>query len=447
VRIAWFTPFHRASAIGRFSRLVTAELAKSVDVDIWHPASADLHPTALRTIDCPHHLALGPENLAAYDLCVYNLGDHLDFHREIFLTSRRVPGLVVLHDFVMHHFFAAYYLDDLRDGEAYEAAMARWYGEGGKRAAEEAVRGMAPGVWESDRVAEFPLFQEAVRGASGVIVHSEFLREAVAGAFEGPIRRLFLAYDRPQGALATKNKRDLLIPDDRLLVITVGHANPNKKIVETIQAIGRNEHLARAVVYVVLGPCDGPYGDEIRRTIAHFGLDRTVRVLGRVSDELLASYLTHADVCVNLRWPAMEGASASAIEEMLYSKPVIVTDGGFYRELPSQAVSRIQPGNEIDGLTETLCRLVTEPQLRKHMGEEARRFAAEHSAADRYAAGLLEFVDEVMDGIPILKLMDRMADRLSAMGVGIDQPMVRRVADEAYSMLCANGRVLRPLPE
>ena len=447
MRIAWFTPFHRASAIGRFSRLVTTELAKSVDVDIWHPASADLHPTALRTIACPDHLSVGPENLAGYDLCVYNLGDQLDFHREIFLTSRRVPGLVVLHDFVMHHFFAAYYLDDLRDGEAYITAMGRWYGKGGKRAAEQAVRRIAPGVWESDRVAEFPLFEDAVRGACGVIVHSEFLREAVARVFEGPIRRLFLAYDRPQSALATKSKPDLQIPGDRLLVITVGHANPNKKIVETIEAIGGSERLARTVVYVVLGPCDGPYGDEIRRTIVHFGLDQTVRVLGRVSDDVLASYLTHADVCVNLRCPAMEGASASAIEEMLYSKPVIVTDVGFYRELPSQAVIRIMPGNEVDGLTEALCRLATEPGLRKGMGKEARRFAAEHSAPDKYVAGLLEFVREVTDGIPILKLMDRIADRLSAMGVSVDQPLARKVADEAYSMLCANGRVLRPLPE
>src|SRR5215469_9461373 len=112
MKIAWFTPFHKASAIGRFSAYVTPEIAKSVDVDIWHPAADETHPTSLRTIVCPPTLDLGPENLAGYDLCVYNLGDHLPFHEKIFETSLRAPGMVVLHDLVMHHFFACYYLRD-----------------------------------------------------------------------------------------------------------------------------------------------------------------------------------------------------------------------------------------------------------------------------------------------------------------------------------------------
>jgi hypothetical protein len=123
VRIAWFTPFQKSSAIGRFSRLVTTELARSAEVDIWHPAAEETHPTQLPTISLPDDLVLEPGALAAYDMCVYNLGDHLGFHRQVFQTARTIPGVVVLHDFVMHHFFAGYYFHDQNNPQEYLRIM------------------------------------------------------------------------------------------------------------------------------------------------------------------------------------------------------------------------------------------------------------------------------------------------------------------------------------
>jgi hypothetical protein len=88
MNIAWFTPFAKASAIGRFSRLVTAEIAKSNDVDIWYPEAKEIHETRLRTVGIPSGAQFGPETLAPYDLVVYNIGDHLQYHRHLVdLTS------------------------------------------------------------------------------------------------------------------------------------------------------------------------------------------------------------------------------------------------------------------------------------------------------------------------------------------------------------------------
>ena len=41
----------------------------------------------------------------------------------------------------------------------------------------------------------FPLFEEAVRGALGVITHSTFLKQHVESCFSGPVARISLAYD------------------------------------------------------------------------------------------------------------------------------------------------------------------------------------------------------------------------------------------------------------
>jgi glycosyltransferase involved in cell wall biosynthesis len=446
MKIAWFTPFHKASAIGRFSRYVTAELAKSADVDIWHPPADEVHPTSLRTIVCPE-MPLNPENLAQYDLCVYNLGDHLGFHGRILETSSRVPGIVVLHDFVMHHLFACYYLTDQGDPQAYIDVMTRTYGEAGRDVADGAVSGKMKGVWETDRVIEFPLFEPAIRGAFGVIVHSEFFRDAVAKLFFGPVQRLFLAYDTRLPGRAPLTRADLAVPKDRLLVVTVGHANSNKRILEVIEAIAGDRELSKTLVYAILGPAEGSYCDLLRNAVRKHRLEETVRLVGYVSDEVLSSYLVHSDVCVNLRYPAMEGASASAVEEMLYGKPVIVTNSGFYRELPSDAVYKIDPGSEIEGIRQALRQLASKPEIRKRIGAAARRFAEEEAQASRYATGFLQFANEIMDGAPILKFADRMAFHLSGMGVTADMPLLTTVAATAHELFCANGRELKPLPE
>jgi glycosyltransferase involved in cell wall biosynthesis len=447
MRIAWFTPFHMSSAIGRFSRLVTAEIAKSAEVDIWHPPTDATHPTELRIISIPDDVALGEQMLASYDLCVYNLGDHLEFHGRIFETSRRVPGIVVLHDFVMHHFFAAYYLLERKSPQEYLAAMDRAYGAAGRRAAEPVVAGTAPGVWESDRVMEFPFFEDAIRGACGVMVHSEFMRDAVAKVFPGPSRAQFLAYDTHIGKRPPLSRKDLQLPNDKLVVLTIGHANSNKRILEVIEAIGKSRRLSGQVIYAVLGFCQGPYESMIRQTIGKFGLEEAVRLMGQVSDDVLCAYLMHADVCVNLRNPAMEGASASAIEEMLHGKPVIVTNSGFYRQLPSDAVFKVEPGEEVRGVSEILARLAGDAPLRRRVGDQAKRFASEQARPDRYAAALLEFANELRDAMPILKFSRRVAVQLAGMEVTRDMPLISRVADSTYELFCANGRELKSLPE
>jgi hypothetical protein len=143
----------------------------------------------------------------------------------------------------------------------------------------------------------------------------------------------------------------------------------------------------------------------------------------------------------------MEGASASVIEEMLYGKPVIVTDSGFFRELPAEVVCKIDPEMEINRIMQALREMTGNPKLRQQMGSRAKRFAEEQADAKAYAAGFLEFTNEIMDAAPILKFADRIAAQLAAMGVASDMPVVRTVAEQSYELFCANGREIKPLPE
>ena len=109
MKIAWFTPFSRTSAIGMVGRRVAEELAAKAEVTIW---TADPPETLLDTKLRVIPFVATPEAAVVvreYDAAVYHFGDSYPFHREIYLMSQMVPGVAVLHDFVMHHFFAFFH--------------------------------------------------------------------------------------------------------------------------------------------------------------------------------------------------------------------------------------------------------------------------------------------------------------------------------------------------
>ena len=141
-----------------------------------------------------------------------------------------------------------------------------------------------------------------------------------------------------------------------------------------IDAIGDSRTPPKSIAYAILGLCTPQHQSQLEVAIKRNRCDETIRILGEVSPGVLRSYLTHADICVNLRFPAIEGASGSVIEEMFFAKPVIVNDIGFFRELPGECVIKIKP-NSHQALVAALGRLINDGKLREQLGSKAREFA------------------------------------------------------------------------
>jgi glycosyltransferase involved in cell wall biosynthesis len=429
MKIAWVTPFSEKSAIAKVSQLVTAELARHIQVDIWHPEAPDLRETSLHRI--PFTPGSSYSLLGTYDLVVYSMGDHFEFHREVFSAMRHVPGVVVLHDFVMHHFFGPYYLQELQDVRAYVAAMHRLYGPQARRTAEDAAIGKRSWPWETDEVMEYPFFEPAVEGAYGVVTHSEFLRERVEKVYAGPVKKISLAYEA--GRVDSRYSREELgVPDDNVLAVTVGRVNPNKRIHNVIEVLGREPELGRKLTYAVIGQCESGYRDELVGAIRRHKLQNTVLLLGYTPDDRLTSYLANADFCINLRHPAMDGGSASLAEEMLHGKPVLVMDAGCYSEVPDDCVVKINP--EREELAGTLKRLTGDSGWRHEVGGRGQQFAEATFRAQRYANDFLAFIDEVKSAMPVLQYLDRTATHLRQMGISREMALVDAVARESAQL-------------
>lgn len=432
MKVAWFTPFTTGSAIGRCSSLITRELSRLADVHIWHQETGSPIVTSVPTVSFSSAELIDYCQLRSYDLHIYNLGNFLPFHREIFLASRAVPGITVLHDFVMHHFFAARHLEDLRDPESYVNLMRRHYGEPGARAGCRAVQ-QGELLWETAEVVRFPLFEEALDRSLGVIVHSRFLEQKAVKAFAGPVARLSLPYDSISPSPA-HSRAQLQVPENRLLAVTAGRAVPNKRIHSVLNVLARNRTLASRVFYAIVGGQVPGYGDQIAAMVKAQGLGSVVRIVDSPPDDLFHSYLAHADVFVNLRYPSTEGASASLIEEMLCGRPVVVSDTGFFSEIPDGCVFKIPPGCEEQELERTLLALANSAQLREETGARAKAYAESEFRADRYAAGVMRFAGEVLSSGPVLRLADLVADEMRTMGFTAESPFVELFAGRCHSL-------------
>jgi glycosyltransferase involved in cell wall biosynthesis len=420
MKIAWFTPLSQKSAIARFSVGVTAELSKMLDVELCYFDAGEVRDSAVTAKRFQSAASIPLSKLKAYDMVVYNVGNYLPFHREIYLLSQRWPGVCILHDFVMHHFFAAYYLEHLRDPGAYRAVLNRVYGS---------PDSVPERVWETDEVVRFPLFEEVTHGALGIITHSRFFKERVERSFAGPVTRIPLAFSSPSRHVEM-SRSQFGIRDDQILVLTVGHVNPNKQVECVIHALSRLESsVSGSVVYVVAGSISPDYERKLKSIASARGLEKTVLFLGHVSDEVLHAYLTAADICVNLRYPTTEGASWSVIEEMLFAKPVIVTDTGSFSELPDDCVIKVRPRSEIE-VANALRTLAQDPSERRSMGTRAKAFAETEFHSERYAKQVVDFIWEVQSAKPILGLADRVGIELWRMGAHADAAILEVVAAE-----------------
>ena len=324
---------------------------------------------------------LRPADINRADLNVYNIGNNASFHSEIWRLASEYPGIVILHDFRLQHLFGGMFLTGRNDREGYLSLMRDAYGREGEAAASL----MATGRASPEAVSElFPLVEVALRGAAGVVVHSDEAMQDVRVRTGLPVVKLNLPY--VDGA-AGRNARP---PGDRtrqeLNLVAFGYIGPNRRIESVLQALAGIELPIPVTLHLI-----GELWNErlLRERAADLGLSQVVRLYGHLPDEALDLQLSRADLAVNLRWPSMGEASYSQLRAWNHGVPTMVTATGWYAELPGDAVIHISPDREVEEIAAVLRRLAADPTPFRDVGRRGRELLAEQYAPEAYVEGLL----------------------------------------------------------
>ena len=168
MRVAYYSPLPpERSGIADYSALLLPALERLVDIEV---------------------VRRGRTRPVAADVALYHVGNDPEAHGWIVDALRRRPGVVVLHDFVLHHLVAGLTIGR-KDGHGYLAAMERDAGIPGRLLAHGVLDGRVPPPWET-RPDEFPFAGEVLANATGLIVHSHYVEDRVREAgYDGPIWR------------------------------------------------------------------------------------------------------------------------------------------------------------------------------------------------------------------------------------------------------------------
>ncbi len=123
------------------------------------------------------------------DVALYHVGNDPDAHGWIVDALCKRPGVVVLHEYVLHHLVAGITIGR-RDGRGYLDAMERELGVAGRLLGLGVLDNLLPLLWET-QPERFPLAGTILEHAQALIVHSSFVGgKARAAGYRGRIWRI-----------------------------------------------------------------------------------------------------------------------------------------------------------------------------------------------------------------------------------------------------------------
>jgi len=228
----------------------------------------------------------------------------------------------------------------------------------------------------------------AAREADHVITVSDYSREAIGRAYHIPLDRISVVYPaagsefRPiarQEAARRVEERFGLQPG---YLLYVGALEPKKNIDGLLDAFSRVLRDGFADQVLVLAGGEGGMPYDVARAVRMHRLERSVRVLGYVTDDNLLSLHCAASVFV---YPSFyEGFGLPPLEAMACGTPTIVSNTTSLPEVVGEAALLVDPERP-EEMAEAIARVLADRALAAELSrrglEQSGRFSWERAAA------------------------------------------------------------------
>jgi glycosyltransferase involved in cell wall biosynthesis len=325
------------------------------------------------------HGSVEPHARAA-DVALYHLGNN-QLHREIYRRALAQPGVVVLHDAVLHHFFLG-----ALDRAAYIDEFVYNYGEWHRALAEDLWRARASSGFER-RYFDYPMLKRIAERSRAVVVHNpaaaRMVREHAPGAAVIEIPHLFAPPELPPSWEVIRMRQSLGVPTHGFLFGVFGYLRESKRLFAVLRAFGRLRQTRSDARLLVAGPFVS--SDLARAMVPLLRTPGIVRLPYLAERDFWRAALA-VDACINLRYPAAGETSGIAIRLMGLAKPVLLTDGEENSCYPQAACLRIQPGvPEEDSLWHNMFLLTSMKECSGEIGLRASGHIVERHQAVQIA--------------------------------------------------------------
>lgn len=339
---------------------------------------ADYSASLLRGLRA--HAARVEVNASNADICLYHVGNN-QLHREIYERALEQPGVVVLHDAVLQHFFLGS-LDERQYVEEFAYNYGRW------------SEGVSAMLWRnrarsgSDPLYfRYPMLKRIAERSRAVVVHNaaaaRMVREHVPNARVYEIPHLYEPGPQPESHVVERLRAATAVSPSTFLFGVFGHLRESKRLSTVLGAFERLRDAGERVALLIAGEFAST---DLERAMMDKLTGAGIRRVGYTPELTFNAYARAVDACVNLRYPTAGETSGIAIRLMGAGKPVVFTAGEETEGIPENAAVRVDSGpGELDMLTEYMLWMTRFPRDAETMGAIARRHVEDKHALPRVA--------------------------------------------------------------
>jgi len=314
------------------------------------------------------------------DVALYHLGNNA-LHAGIYERALEKPGVVVLHDAVLHHFLLGH-LDEPR----YVEEFVYNYGEWHRPLARELWRGRAASGADA-RYFDFPMLRRVVERARAVVVHNPEAARIAAAAGNGhcPIVEIPHLFQPPEPppteSQAERYRQRLGLEPGAYLFGVFGYLRESKRLSAALDAFAR---LRREMPHAALLVAGSFVSTDLERAVEPLLQAPGVIRRPHLADREFWLAAASVDACINLRHPAAGETSGIAIRLMGLGKPTLVTDSPECAAFPQDACLRIAPGEaEPDSLFDHMRLLTLWAEAGRAIGQRGAGHIRDHHRVDQ----------------------------------------------------------------
>jgi glycosyltransferase involved in cell wall biosynthesis len=381
VKLNLFSPLPPTrSDIARLTVHMSPHLAREAELIIWSSEPEwEFKPPGGVTVR--HYELQRPpwREINQADATFYQMGNDPRYHHAIWRMSQQHPGIVILHDLMMQHFFSGLVFHDRgMNRRQYLELVERHHGIKGRVLAEAHLQGL---LATEELAQRCPLTEAATENALAVVVHSDAVYAALPEDTSVVLSPLCVGMEMP----AIERS-----PTAEPYHISVfGFLGPNRKLPLLLRALATFPERERFRLDI-FGTMDGQ--EKMHQLVCRLGIAEIVTLHGFVSPSELDAALRGTDLVVNLRDPSMGEASGSQLHLWQYALPSLVTRRAWYATLPEDTVAFVRPEHEVEDIQRHLTAFLANPETYRELGRNGRRYVADHHSIESYADALLEVV-------------------------------------------------------
>lgn len=316
-----------------------------------------------------------------YDRVLYHFGNS-SFHTYMINLLASIPGIVVLHDFYLSGAMSKEHI--IKKNDLYRLH--------GYRALMDLQQTSTKNVeWK------YPCNKEVLKNALSIITHSEYSKTLASYWYSDISSVDFYTVPHLQKSIIPSemllDKKMLNLSVDAFTVCSFGMIGESKKTLSIIDAwlntsLSRDPHC----YLIFVGENDTTrYAKDVEQAIsAH----KNIYITGWTDERMFNSYLSIADMAVQLRTLSRGETSGALLDCLNYGIPTIANANGSMAEFPSDVLYMLEDEFAIKDLTQAFESLYHDKQKSQILSKKAKAYMKAFHNPKNCAAQYAKVIEE-----------------------------------------------------